>query len=636
MASVNTKKSSDQLSGEILNNTNTKKMSFKNSSDLSGQLPDNLLSADQTVTLAISKKGNDQTIDLDGETVTIELEVTVSEDADEENEEVEEIDYSKNRMTNEDIEKIRSMLEEARHYGQLAKNTVRTIPNDKVKRHISASINQRCSQNDGIVNQINSTLNSLINAYAELDRLQATKERTFFKKQKSLLIVQIDSKLRTINMLSAKMRNFYLTIPTVEKIANDYRVVTRKSCPNPEWFPSVIKPRGKKSEKKKAMVVSGEYDTVTAMKTECDEPTTYYQHLVETFDIHYTRRGRCALQKDCLFYAVSNALENDSIVSSTHHPQVKDESNIDNNNRIRKAHSRQKSRFNFQEGQIVQCYKIGTNEQILKKDDCVMIRCPCYPNPNTAELIQNAANGKAVVSLLKEHRCNKYFMADDPNLLSAFTPDQLTQWNATVERMRINLLREKYGREYVNFCPNKNCKHCSEPFMDKIVMDALTGKLTSAVHFNKRSCPECETSWCLECGQQPYHDRKICQGPVEKLNEIFKDLEGEEREQAMAEVRICPNKNCQVVVYRDGGCDHLHCKQCSTHFCYRCRGTLDPDINRTYKHTCPAEVDYSSRIHATYSGGNDGYDVKVSLKEMTEKAKKKVDEHNAKLKRGGK
>jgi hypothetical protein len=619
MALKNTYQSSDQLSGGSLSGSYSREMAFRNNNNLSDQLSDSSTSddnhdTDQTVTLAIARP---QFINLDENTVTVDLDNIAEEDVEEDDEEdveedVEEIDYSENRMNDENI---RGQIREAQHYMRIAHNDARNIPNGKEKKHILAIVNNHVKKNENIITQMNSVLNKLISMYAELDKLTKTKDTTFFRRQKLTVTNQIEDVRRKINIESAKMRNLYIYIPSVVNRNDHYLVETRRSNPSPEWIPSVIKPRGKKSNKKKEMVVSGEYDTATAMKTDIEEPTNYFQHLNEQFLLHKTRRGRCALDKDYVFHALSSSLENDAIISATHHQLVKEKPNP----QVLRHGTRKPVRINFQEGQLVQCFEVGTNKQVMNKNECVLVRCPCYPNPKTADLIENISECKAVIDIMSNNRCNKYIMANDPKLTNTFTPEQLVQWDASVENVRINLLRQKYGREYVNFCPNKDCKHCTEPFMDKTVMDALMGKLTSGVHINKRSCPECTTTWCLECGQQPYHERQICQGPVEKLNELFKDLEGIERTKAMAEVRICPNRDCQVIVYRDGGCDHLHCKQCSTHFCYRCRGTLDSDINRTYKHTCPADVEYDSRIHETYSGGSDGYDVKASLTQLKSK-----------------
>ena len=40
---------------------------------------------------------------------------------------------------------------------------------------------------------------------------------------------------------------------------------------------------------------------------------------------------------------------------------------------------------------------------------------------------------------------------------------------------------------------------------------------------------------------------------------------------------------CKIAINKDGGCNHMHCKQCDHHFCWVCLGHFD---HTTYQHTC--------------------------------------------------
>ena len=43
----------------------------------------------------------------------------------------------------------------------------------------------------------------------------------------------------------------------------------------------------------------------------------------------------------------------------------------------------------------------------------------------------------------------------------------------------------------------------------------------------------------------------------------------------------CPK--CKSAINKDGGCNHMHCKQCDYHFCWVCLGHFE---HTTYQHTC--------------------------------------------------
>jgi hypothetical protein len=205
--------------------------------------------------------------------------------------------------------------------------------------------------------------------------------------------------------------------------------------------------------------------------------------------------------------------------------------------------------------------------------------------------------------------CGKYIWLEDPEIMDKLKADEVDRYNVLVENTRVRLLRDKYGPQYVQYCVNPHCVHASRPFMDKIIMDALSGKLTSSVHINKRCCPACATSWCDECKLQPYHDKQICQG---KIYEFVKDWEPEDRERFLAKTKLCPNPNCNAQTERNGGCDKIPCK-CGTYWCWRCRGVRSS--NDKYAHYCPEDVNYTTERDRNDHGsvGDHGYTVKDAL-----------------------
>ncbi|OZC09281.1 hypothetical protein X798_03621 [Onchocerca flexuosa] len=47
--------------------------------------------------------------------------------------------------------------------------------------------------------------------------------------------------------------------------------------------------------------------------------------------------------------------------------------------------------------------------------------------------------------------------------------------------------------------------------------------------------------------------------------------------------RICPNVNCQTVIEKLGGCNHMQCSQCKQHFCWICMFSA-PESRKIYAH----------------------------------------------------
>ena len=77
-----------------------------------------------------------------------------------------------------------------------------------------------------------------------------------------------------------------------------------------------------------------------------------------------------------------------------------------------------------------------------------------------------------------------------------------------------------------------------------------------------------------------------------------------------------------AITQLDIGCDHLMCRQCGTHWCWRCRGIRNSNLS--YAHKCPTNVEYSkSRDCHDYGVEEDhGYNVAKALHNLdTRKAR---------------
>ena len=47
-----------------------------------------------------------------------------------------------------------------------------------------------------------------------------------------------------------------------------------------------------------------------------------------------------------------------------------------------------------------------------------------------------------------------------------------------------------------------------------------------------------------------------------------------EEQMSAAMIRNCPNRKCQIAIYKEGGCNCMRCTECNTVFCFLCRQTL--------------------------------------------------------------
>ena len=101
------------------------------------------------------------------------------------------------------------------------------------------------------------------------------------------------------------------------------------------------------------------------------------------------------------------------------------------------------------------------------------------------------------------------------------------------------------------------------------------------------ACPACDHLYCLNCpvvpGRTvgPAHDQ-TCQAVLQEIQqsaERQRKLEEWKRENAAADARFqelvqresaagttkpCPN--CQTLITKNGGCSHMYCTRCNTHF----------------------------------------------------------------------
>lgn len=74
------------------------------------------------------------------------------------------------------------------------------------------------------------------------------------------------------------------------------------------------------------------------------------------------------------------------------------------------------------------------------------------------------------------------------------------------------------------------------------------------------SCDVCGRSWCQECLKEAH------------LGYTCKEwaLSGELSEDQLKKMGIKQCPNCKNGIEKSGGCNHMACKKCDTHICWKC------------------------------------------------------------------
>ncbi|KAI0050159.1 hypothetical protein FA95DRAFT_690037 [Auriscalpium vulgare] len=96
-------------------------------------------------------------------------------------------------------------------------------------------------------------------------------------------------------------------------------------------------------------------------------------------------------------------------------------------------------------------------------------------------------------------------------------------------------------------------------------------------------CPSCFSTVCSSCQEDP-HEGITCE-----RQKLLKSTEGQEalNEQWIAEqggrVKKCPN--CSALIEKAGGCNHMECRLCHAHICWRCMGVFGAHDIYPHMHT---------------------------------------------------
>ena len=139
-------------------------------------------------------------------------------------------------------------------------------------------------------------------------------------------------------------------------------------------------------------------------------------------------------------------------------------------------------------------------------------------------------------------------------LQSRFTTlADLTEFTTLCKRRIIHLLTtrdpERQQNEIVVFCQHAGCKH-EDGFL-------FRKRPTKAGDFHRVGsvCPNGH-SFCLRCLQRDHEG--FCPDMRQEREELA----------AMPGQKMCPT--CRAIIFKNGGCNHMHCTACDQHFCWTC------------------------------------------------------------------
>ncbi|VBB31249.1 unnamed protein product [Acanthocheilonema viteae] len=124
-------------------------------------------------------------------------------------------------------------------------------------------------------------------------------------------------------------------------------------------------------------------------------------------------------------------------------------------------------------------------------------------------------------------------------------------------------------------------KHCLTPDcrgLHPVTTDAGLGQ-----------CRLCGRIQCTKCGREE-HESMTCEeyarlrvNADESVRKWIRQLPTHQFREDQKGRRICPNPNCQSVIEKFGGCNHMQCLRCKQHFCWICMFSAE-ESSQIYAH----------------------------------------------------
>ncbi|XP_060066313.1 uncharacterized protein LOC132546604 [Ylistrum balloti] len=141
-------------------------------------------------------------------------------------------------------------------------------------------------------------------------------------------------------------------------------------------------------------------------------------------------------------------------------------------------------------------------------------------------------------------------------------------------------MKEKYYKFLVDANQDpmvKTCPQCSTIYNMTKEEQRAAKKRAKSLRTNV-TCLKCDLVWCFPC-HAPEHQGITCKEYL-KGDKLLKSWAKIKTRGQDLNAQKCPR--CKVFIQRNGGCDHMTCKQCGTSFCYRCgeRYIITNDVTR--------------------------------------------------------
>ena len=194
------------------------------------------------------------------------------------------------------------------------------------------------------------------------------------------------------------------------------------------------------------------------------------------------------------------------------------------------------------------------------------------------EMIKSSLSGPAASNTTMigcpAHKCTMNLCLTDIHYILQDHPSEFQRYAAVADLARLESEAQD-DKSDTRRCPAEHCNYI-------FVFSPGTG-----AEGRRFECPECQASFCLQCGANdrkvgPAHPSKSCADRREQLEE-----EAEERrkfqqwktENSQADARFnemlkeearqgttLPCPKCKAVITKNGGCNHMYCTACNTHF----------------------------------------------------------------------
>ena len=109
----------------------------------------------------------------------------------------------------------------------------------------------------------------------------------------------------------------------------------------------------------------------------------------------------------------------------------------------------------------------------------------------------------------------------------------------------------------VRACPNVECDYAG-----LVDINSQSGRIECG---DMLVCQKCETAWMDPQQRTPIKIDKLFQASLESLNSSLNNL----KMLLFMAARPCPA--CGTMTQKNGGCDHMTCTKCRSHWCWICR-----------------------------------------------------------------